>query len=240
MGKEYVPIFLDWLETTQDLTAQEKGNLIDAVVAYASGLDYEAMLTGNEKIAFRFLKGQIDRNSALSETRANARRGRQSEQNETNDNKTEQNETNENKTEETESNSTIENKKQKTKIENKKQKTNNSAFSAFWEAYPRHTNKQAALKAFAKIEPDAELLRVMLDAIARQQTCEQWTKDGGQFIPHPATWLNGRRWEDEIPQGSPPRAAVSAQAYEQRTYSAGKYSALADDALLEARRMKGA
>lgn len=35
MAKEYVPIFFDWLDVTQDLTAEEKGNLIDAVVAYA-------------------------------------------------------------------------------------------------------------------------------------------------------------------------------------------------------------
>jgi hypothetical protein len=28
-------------------------------------------------------------------------------------------------------------------------------------------------------------------------TSAEWTKDGGQFIPHPATWLNQKRWEDE-------------------------------------------
>ena len=29
--------------------------------------------------------------------------------------------------------------------------------------------------------------------------CKQpdWKKNGGQFIPHPSTWLNNRRWEDE-------------------------------------------
>ena len=34
MAKEYVPIYFDWLEVTQDLTAEEKGNLIDAVVLF--------------------------------------------------------------------------------------------------------------------------------------------------------------------------------------------------------------
>jgi hypothetical protein len=37
----------------------------------------------------------------------------------------------------------------------------------------------------------------MLAAVAAQATTEQWRKDDGQFIPLPASWLNGRRWEDE-------------------------------------------
>lgn len=93
MAKEYVPIYFEWLEVTQDLTAEEKGNLIDAVVSYASGLEYEHLLTGCAKIAFRFLKGQVDRNAALSDVRRNARVGK------TNNNKVEQTTTNGNKTE---------------------------------------------------------------------------------------------------------------------------------------------
>lgn len=97
-GGVYVPIYLDWLEVTQDLTAEEKGNLIDAVIAYASDLEYEHLLTGAVRICFRFLKGQVDRNRELSETRRNARMNKD-ELPETNENKTEQNGTNGNKTE---------------------------------------------------------------------------------------------------------------------------------------------
>ena len=93
MGREYVPIFFDWLDVTQDLTAEEKGNLIDAVVAYASGQEYEHLLSGGVRIAFRFLKGQVDRNNAISEARSKAGSNKK-EQTETNENKTEQNETN--------------------------------------------------------------------------------------------------------------------------------------------------
>jgi hypothetical protein len=25
----------------------------------------------------------------------------------------------------------------------------------------------------------------------------QWTDEGGKYIPHPATWLNNHRWEDQ-------------------------------------------
>ena len=89
MAKEYVPIFFEWLDVTQDLTAEEKGNLIDAVVSYASGREYEHLLCGSCKIAFRFLKGQVDRNAAISDVRRQARQGK-TQQTITNDNKTEQ------------------------------------------------------------------------------------------------------------------------------------------------------
>ena len=75
-------------------------------------------------------------------------------------------------------------------------------FEAFWSAYPRKTAKTKAAQAFARVKPDEALLGAMLAAIAAQATWEQWEKDGGQFIPHPATWLTGRRWEDQPPMGA--------------------------------------
>lgn len=108
MAKEYVPIYFDWLDVTQDLTAEEKGNLIDAVVSYASGGEFEHLLSGGCRIAFRFLKGQVDRNAAISDVRRTARL-----------NKTEQTITNDNKTEETESNSPKEKEKEKYKEKEK-------------------------------------------------------------------------------------------------------------------------
>ena len=74
-------------------------------------------------------------------------------------------------------------------------------FNQFWTAYPKHIAKQSAVKAFEKLKPDEKLLEAMLKAIARQKESKQWEKDGGAFIPYPATWLNQRRWEDELPQG---------------------------------------
>lgn len=70
-------------------------------------------------------------------------------------------------------------------------------FEEFWSAYPRKTAKAAAAKAFARTRPDEATLRLMLTAIARQRESEQWRRDGGQFIPHASSWINGRRWEDE-------------------------------------------
>ena len=81
-------------------------------------------------------------------------------------------------------------------------------FSLLWLAYPRKTAKPNAARAFEKLKPSAELLQSMLSAVRRQAACDQWAKDGGQFIPHLATWLNGRRWEDEVAQ-----VAVNSDAF---------------------------
>ena len=119
MAKEYVPVFFDWLDVTQDLTAEEKGNLIDAVVAYASGKEYEHLLTGGCRIAFRFLKGQVDRNNAISDARSEARKNKP-EENETKDNKPEQNETNSPKEKEKEKDKEKENDKERDKKQQKR------------------------------------------------------------------------------------------------------------------------
>lgn len=71
------------------------------------------------------------------------------------------------------------------------------SFECFWSAYPKKTAKQNAFKVFEKLKPDEELLNKILASLERQKKSIQWTKDNGQFIPYPATWLNGKRWEDE-------------------------------------------
>lgn len=190
MSKEYVPIFFDWLETTQDLTAEEKGNLIDAVVSYASGEEYEHYLTGSCKIAFRFLKGQVDRNAAISEARSKAGAIKK-EQNESNEIKDDQ--------------------KRAKEIKEKQKKETSKLFDQFWSAYPRHEAKATAQKAFDKCNPTEELLQKMLLAIVKQKKSAQWQEDGGKYIPHPATWLNQKRWEDEV--------KPAKNGFEQRDYS---------------------
>ena len=72
-------------------------------------------------------------------------------------------------------------------------------FEQFWKAYPRKTGKGAARKSFEKRKPSQALLDKMLTAIEAATHSDDWRKDGGQFIPHPATWLNQERWEDELP-----------------------------------------
>ena len=70
-------------------------------------------------------------------------------------------------------------------------------FDTFWRIYPRKVGKGDARKSFEKINPDDNMLRSMIAAVEKNKTTVQWQKDNGQFIPHPATWLNQGRWEDE-------------------------------------------
>lgn len=71
-------------------------------------------------------------------------------------------------------------------------------FDLFWQAYPRKVGKGAARRKWERIEMTADLLEKILVVISEQTKTEQWLKDGGQFIPHPVTWLNQERWNDEV------------------------------------------
>lgn len=112
-----------------------------------------------------------------------------------------------------------------------------AGFDAFWAAYPKKQDKQNALKAWKKIGPDEATLSRMLRAIQAQRASPQWRKDGGQFIPLPSTWLNGRRWEDQ-PGCVAPGKQTSAAQYTQREYTEAELCAVSPDLLQEARMQK--
>ena len=92
-----------------------------------------------------------------------------------------------------------------------------SAFDTFWKAYPKKSGKGAAEKAFSKLPAPASLLPKMLEAIELQKQSIQWQKENGQFIPNPSTWINQRRWEDELPQASRGGFAYDAGGFEEGT-----------------------
>ena len=71
-------------------------------------------------------------------------------------------------------------------------------FERFWAAYPKKVAKAAALKAWKSLSPDEGLLETILDALERQKKSDQWRRENGQFIPNPSTWINGKRWNDEL------------------------------------------
>ena len=102
--------------------------------------------------------------------------------------------------------------------------TDDHGFSMFWEMYPKKVSKPQAMTAWKKIKPDIKTVGNILTGLARWKACDQWTRDNGQYIPYPATWLNNRRWEDDVPVQTQPQIkpikTVSAQLYGQRDYSA--------------------
>jgi hypothetical protein len=74
--------------------------------------------------------------------------------------------------------------------------TGDPQFDEFWASYPRKVGKGEARKCFDKAIQKTTLTR-MLATIAWQRHTPQWLKNGGAYVPHPATWLNGERWDDE-------------------------------------------
>lgn len=94
--------------------------------------------------------------------------------------------------------------------EGKDDASRDALFETFWKAYPRKAGKDEARKAFDKRKPTPELLNALLAAIEVQRQSLPWQKDAGQFIPHPATWLNQGRWQDEIDGDEPQAKSIFA------------------------------
>jgi hypothetical protein len=71
-------------------------------------------------------------------------------------------------------------------------------FEQFWASYPKRVGKGDARKAWRILHPPDALQSRIRDALARQRLSRQWMADGGKYIPHPSTWLNQQRWDDDV------------------------------------------
>lgn len=81
-----------------------------------------------------------------------------------------------------------------------------SGFERFWVSYPRKIGRAAALKVWHKLNPNSDLQEKILAKVDESRNSAQWRKDNGQFIPHPATWLNQGRWDDVLGIATTPQA----------------------------------
>lgn len=86
---------------------------------------------------------------------------------------------------------------EKEKEKEKEKEPEQDLFDRFWAVYPRKVGKKDAVKAWNKLKPDETLTLQIIEGVERWKLSTQWTKDGGQYIPYPATFLNGERWKDE-------------------------------------------
>ena len=257
MALSFLKVRADFDEITEALTDEEKGRLLLAMVRYAQDGE-EPQLTGAERILWPVFRADIIREKEICQTLAeNGKKGgrprkeeNQPEAEETKENQTKPNETKENQTkpknnlvsEEKEAEREREQEKRtkrEKEIEKGQEKERENApareelqgpdgFERFWELYPRKEGKKAARKAWDKIRPGIELQMQIRNALRQQKTSDQWTRDGGQYIPHPATWLNGERWKDEtvVPARASPVRAVPAQLYDQRDYDGEQEDAM--------------
>lgn len=79
------------------------------------------------------------------------------------------------------------------------------AFAEFWPVYPRRVARGAAERAYAKaLKGGASPATILLGV---RRFAEKVARDGteAQYIPHPATWLNATRWDDEPEPATSPK-----------------------------------
>lgn len=71
-------------------------------------------------------------------------------------------------------------------------------FIDFWEAYPKKQKKQDTQKWFEKNNPNDELYTKIMNKLRMFKNSKEWKKESGKYVPIPITWLQQKRWEDEI------------------------------------------
>ena len=76
-------------------------------------------------------------------------------------------------------------------------KPDTESFDHFWACYPLKHAKKDARKAWAQLHPDDALVQRICEHLALRVKTRQW-REG--YIPLPATFLRGERWEDELTQ----------------------------------------
>uniref|UniRef100_A0A6M3KMZ6 Uncharacterized protein n=1 Tax=viral metagenome TaxID=1070528 RepID=A0A6M3KMZ6_9ZZZZ len=86
-------------------------------------------------------------------------------------------------------------KKERTK-ELKKDIYTDKKFNNFYEQYPNKKGKLVAYRKFISLSEEEK--DKCIEVLKFHVNSDQWQRDGGRFIPYPATWLNQGRWDDEI------------------------------------------
>lgn len=111
-------------------------------------------------------------------------------------------------------------------------------FSDFWSRYPRKSGKGAAEQSWARL--DAASRRAVMERMV--SFSEEWAGRASEdlkFCPHPATWLNQRRWEDEgfVEPPPPPLTPEEIAKEEERRYWAERLKASEDEEKAERARL---
>lgn len=228
MASEYVPIFFDWVEVTEELTAQEKGRLIDAIVLYAQGGDWQEQIKGNERYLFPAFKKQIDRARETSEKRAVAGAvGGKRKQTEENVSKRKQTEANVSKSAKEYNNNNNNDKEYNNEIEGD-------------EAPP---TPQKAPRRFTppSVEDVAAYCRERGNSVSPQRFVDFYAAKGWKVgSAAMKDWRAAvRNWEGRDEHPPDRRKTVGAQQYAQRSYTEAELTAVSDDLLAEAREARG-
>lgn len=72
-------------------------------------------------------------------------------------------------------------------------------FEEWYTEYPKKVARIAAERAWLALKPDDALASIVIaDTVARRSSTA-WTKSDGEFVPNPANYINGKRWQDQAP-----------------------------------------
>ena len=184
----------------RNLSDAECGRLFRALLKYSAG-DTLINLDGRESIAFDFITSNIDRDQKAYDKKcekAKVSAESRYKKDDADANGCERIRTDANGCERCQEK---EKEKEKGKEEYNTpsipQGDEDNGFSEFWKVYPRKEAKEAAKKAWKKLNPSEELQKEIIAGVEYAKGTAQWQKDDKQFIPLPATYLNGKRWTDE-------------------------------------------
>ena len=82
-----------------------------------------------------------------------------------------------------------------------KNKQQEALFDMVWEVFPKKKSKGQAERTWVKLDPDEQLVAIIIAKIKQAETSREWLKDNGEYIPHLSTWLNNKGWLDEYSHG---------------------------------------
>lgn len=211
--KEYVPIFFDWVEVTGELNAQEKGRLIDAIVLYARGGDWQEQIKGNERYLFPAFKKQIDRANEISDVRSTARIGK-----------------------------TKENKQEQTTTKDIKTPNNNNNKEKKEEDKENHLTVVKEKLRFSPptLEEVQAYCRERGNKVDAEKFTDFYASKGWKVGNQPMKdWKAAVRTWERDDRGYGKSKTVSAQNYQQRDYTEDELLAVGDDLIAEARARRG-
>lgn len=173
--------YRSFYEAIKDLDKKEQSNLLCAICELAlNGNEIE--LNGISSTIFKLIKPQINAN--LKRYKNGVKGGRPKTENKPKENQS--------KT------------KYKPNVNDNVNVNENIYvhFDAFWKLYPRKVNKKKAKDKFFKICKDENTFNAIMCGLKKQMKSVEWQNNGGKYIPHPTTWLNGERWQDEVNETS--------------------------------------
>ena len=101
--------------------------------------------------------------------------------------------------------------KAKTKAESENQLLKN--FELFWSAYPNKKSKKPAFEKFKRIDFKKTSFESIMISLEKQKQSDDWTKNGGQYVPMPQTWIFNERWTDEVQAPVQPQQHTDVNAY---------------------------